>query len=287
VNLSQRPAAPTVADGHEISIIAVVRSAWAHKIIVGVSTAILTAAAIAYGLTATPIFQANVVVTQTHDPTFGGLGGMGGSLGGLASLAGVALGDTDQDHERMAILGSRNLVREFIQRNNLVGVLLPHPKKPATLYQAVDRFSHSVLEINEDKLKGTTTISIDWTDPHVAAQWANAYVALANDTVRARTLNVAGRSVDYLKKQVEETSMVELRRLLYDLIESQTKTLTLANARAEYAFTVVDPATEPEIRISPKRTLLALTGMVLGGLLGAIIAFLYDGLRAPDGSRRH
>jgi len=54
---------------------------------------------------------------------------------------------------------------------------------------------------------------------------------------------------------------------MYDLIEQETKTLMLANARTEYAFTIVDPAVAPEVRIQPKRTLMALGGLVAGLLI--------------------
>jgi hypothetical protein len=40
--------------------------------------------------------------------------------------------------------------------------------------------------------------------------------------------------------------------VLYNLIESETKTLMLANARVEYAFTVVDPAVVPGATCQPQ-----------------------------------
>jgi LPS O-antigen subunit length determinant protein (WzzB/FepE family) len=63
---------------------------------------------------------------------------------------------------------------------------------------------------------------------------------------------------------------------MYNLIETETKTLMLANARVEYAFTVVDPAVAPEIRTSPKRKLIVLSGGVLGGLFGVFAVFVIN-----------
>jgi LPS O-antigen subunit length determinant protein (WzzB/FepE family) len=62
---------------------------------------------------------------------------------------------------------------------------------------------------------------------------------------------------------------------MYNLIENETKTLMLANARSEYAFTLVDPAVTPEVRIRPRRTLMVLIGLLVGGLLGMVIAFAH------------
>ena len=52
---------------------------------------------------------------------------------------------------------------------------------PLTLWHAVKRFRELVLTIREDDANGITTVSIEWTDPAVAARWANDYVALANE----------------------------------------------------------------------------------------------------------
>jgi uncharacterized protein involved in exopolysaccharide biosynthesis len=53
----------------------------------------------------------------------------------------------------------------------------------------------------------------------------------------------------------------------------------LANGKLEYAFTVIDPAVAPEIRISPKRTLMTLIGFAIGCVLGCVIAFIHRGLK--------
>jgi len=61
--------------------------------------------------------------------------------------------------------------------------------------------------------------------------------------------------------------------VIYNLIESQIQTLMLANARDEYAFTVVDPAVAPETRTSPRRKLIVLSGGALGVFFGVLAAF--------------
>ncbi len=70
-----------------------------------------------------------------------------------------------------------------------------------------------------------------------------------------------------------------MQRVMYSLIENETQTLMLANARAEYAFRVVDPAVAPEVRSSPNRTLIVLSGGVLGLFIGTVLAFAINLLR--------
>jgi uncharacterized protein involved in exopolysaccharide biosynthesis len=74
---------------------------------------------------------------------------------------------------------------------------------------------------------------------------------------------------------------------MYTLIENETKTLMLANARAEYAFTVVDPAVPPERKISPHRSIYVLFGSFVGAAVGLFVAYLRRARRAarlsPEG----
>jgi uncharacterized protein involved in exopolysaccharide biosynthesis len=48
----------------------------------------------------------------------------------------------------------------------------------------------------------------------------------------------------------------------------------LANARREYAFTVVDPAVPPELRYYPRRTAMVVIGAIAGLLLGIAAAVI-------------
>ena len=148
------------------------------------------------------------------------------------------------------------------------------PKKKPTLWQAVDKFQKAVLTITDNKRDGTVAITINWTNPHTAARWANGFVALANEFLRARALNDARRNIDYLNGQIAHTNAVEVQKVMYNLIENETKTAMLANGRIEYAFAVVDPAVAPEVRTSPKRTLMVLIGLILGGLAGIAVALV-------------
>jgi uncharacterized protein involved in exopolysaccharide biosynthesis len=137
-----------------------------------------------------------------------------------------------------------------------------------------------VLDIKEEELDGLITVTVDWTDPKVAAQWANEMVALANELLRTRAMDESTRNIDYLNQQLSKTDVVEIRLALYRLIENETKQLMLANGKIEYAFTVIDPAVAPEIRVSPKRTLMTLIGFAIGCVLGSIIAFIHRGLKS-------
>jgi uncharacterized protein involved in exopolysaccharide biosynthesis len=266
----------------EIDVLALCRVVWGYKYLILLTSALCALVAVYLALTATPIYRAEVVVTAVHDGGMSAAASLANQLGGLASLAGVNLaGGSGADREVEAVLESRHLVEEFVKRQDLLPQLFPGVRKPPTLWFGVKEFRENVLSIREDKLKGMTTVAIDWVDPAVAARWANEFVALANEVVRGRALDDASRNIAYLNKQIAQTNVVEVQRVMYDLIESETKTLMLASARTEYAFTVVDPAVPPEVRISPRRALMVILGTLIGLFIGLIVVFFHRVLGRP------
>lgn len=265
--------------GDGIDVVAIIHLIWRYRYFVGAISILFALIAVALALTATEIFRAEIVATEVHDNDLtGNGGGLAGSIGGLASLAGLNIGG-GEDASAQGVLASRHLIEEFIKKQNIQTLLTPKPGKRATLWFAVKRFQETIVTVHNDERKGLTTVTIDWTDPVTAASWANGFLALANELIRARVFDDATRNVEYLNKQITQTSSVEIQRALYNLIESETKRLMLANARAEYAFRIIDPAVSPEVRHSPKRTLWVLSGMALGFILGSALAFGLDAFR--------
>jgi uncharacterized protein involved in exopolysaccharide biosynthesis len=258
-----------------------------YRRFIAIVTVLFAMTAAILSLVATPIFRAQVVVTEAHDNDMGGLAALANQFGGLASLAGVNLGNTGgAGPQARGVLESRWLVEEFIKRNNLVRVILSKPGAKASVWSAAEKFRNSMLTMHEDKLKSLTTVAVNWTDPAVAAEWANGLVALANELLRERAMSDSSSDIAYLNEQLAKTNEIELRRVIYSLIEQETKTLMLAKARKEYAFAVVDPAVPPELRYSPKRTLMTLLGFAFGLIAGTAMAFMHRNFKRPVQQRR-
>ena len=95
-----------------------------------------------------------------------------------------------------------------------------------------------------------------------------------NATVKAQEVAEASRSIEYLKQQVASTSLADLQAMFFELIQSQTETVMLAEVRPEYVFKTIDPAVIPEQKSKPSRALICILGTLLGGLLGVIIVIV-------------
>jgi uncharacterized protein involved in exopolysaccharide biosynthesis len=260
----------------EISLAELWRMVWPRKFLVAGIAAVFLAGAIVYALLATPVYRAEVVVVEARETAGqGGLSSLAGQLSGLASLAGVNVNTAGNNgREHAAVLRSRNLIEQLVVRNKLQPILSRGASQPLSLWKTVRMVKEQVVDVQEDTRRGTITISVEWTDPRLVAAWANSFVALANETIRDKATLDARRNIAYLEKRINETTSLEVQKLMYSLIENETKTLMLANSRAEYAFSVVDPATVPELRVRPRRTLIAWVGLALGLAVGVIVAFL-------------
>jgi uncharacterized protein involved in exopolysaccharide biosynthesis len=264
--------------GADLDLLAMWRFVWGSRYLISVISLLCGLVLLGLAFTITPIFRGETVISPVHSGSIGGNGSLSGQLGGLASIASMAGVNLDSasgaDKESKAILQSRSLVEEFIKKNDLLNVLLPDSKKPPSMWLAVKNFKEGVLTIRDDKRTGLLTIDVDWKDPATAAQWANAFVALANERIRTRAIDQATRNIDFLNKQIPQTSVVEVQRSIYNLIENELKTLMVANARSEYAFTVIDPAVPPERKLSPHRSLYGLFGAFLGFIIGLVTAYV-------------
>ena len=282
---------PPVVEEDDISLLDYWRVLVKHKWLIVAITFICTAAATAAAFLMTPIYRAEVLLAPVSEQgSQGRLSALAGQLGGLASLAGIDIGGAGaSEDEAIATLRSRALIEQFIKDEELLPVLfhekwddergrwkVDDPEKIPTLWDAVTLFSEQIRSVFENKRTGLVTLRIEWTDPHQAARWANLLVERVNAKLRERAIEQARRSIDYLNRELEKTTIVELRQAIYRLIEGQINKIMLANVRDEYAFKVIDPAVVPEKHIRPKRRQMLIIGLVLGLILGVLSAFARD-----------
>jgi uncharacterized protein involved in exopolysaccharide biosynthesis len=240
-------------------------------------TALFAVAGVAYALLATPWYRAEVILVAADKKS---LPGALGQLGGLASLAGVNLA-AGGNQEPLAVLRSKGYARDFITQEGLMPVLLEGIDSggaPPDIRDAVRRFDR-LRSVSEDIKTGVLTLGVRWKDPSLAAQWANAYVMGVNARLRAQALAEAQRNVEYLQKEIAATSIVSLQQSMGRVLEGEMQKLMLARGNDEFAFKVVDPATPPKFRDSPKRTLVVVASTLAGGLFSLLVLLVRAAVR--------
>lgn len=250
--------------------------------------AIFAVLSVAVALVLPEIFRAETTVLEAGEqggPT--GSSAMLSQFGGLASLAGIDLsGLSGNQGNARAVLHSRTLLSEFIERNDLLPVLFADswdaeagrwtvdPEDAPTVWHGVKLLTEEIRSITEDVTLGVIRVTVDWHDPVIAAEWANGLVALANEMVQQQALQDAERNMEFLNRQIEETNVFELRQVLFGLVENEMKTIMLASVQSEYGFKIVDEAVPPEIRTFPHRALICVLGTVLGGFIALAVVLV-------------
>lgn len=270
----------------EVDMISLLRVVWEARYFVIVVTALAALFSVYLAMTATAKFSAHTVVMPATSSASNSGSTLASQFGSLAGIAGIDL-NTTNNSDNLVVLKSRVLVESFITKFDLIE-LLKGERDSLTLWFAVREFQEEILSFLDNDETGSTTVTILWKDPETAARWANNFVALANETIRSRATAEAQNNVDYLNSQIGTTNIAEFKRVLYNLIEIETKTLMLANVRNEYAFSIVDRAVPAEIRSTPKRKLLVFTGTAIGVLLSLVLVFffhLFKRVVVPKGQR--
>ena len=298
----------------EIDLRELFATLWRGKWIIILVTIVFAAGGVFYALSKPDIYQSSVLLAPTQDE--GGAGGLSGQLGGLASLAVISLGGGGSNQTAMAkaVLQSRAFLAGFIDRHNLTIPLMANEAwdtanekwvidrevynpeagewliddegeslKP-TDWDMVKKFKEEHLSLSSNEENGMVTLNIKSQSPSVAKEWAEKLVHDINEHMREQDVKEAEARIGFLEGKLRETNIAGMQQVFYQLIESETRTVMLANAQDEYIFKTVDPAVVPQEKSEPKRALIAIVATMLGGMLGVftvfVIAFIRSG-KAP------
>ena len=290
----------------EIDLRELVITLWHGKWWIFSTTVIATCLAVAFALLSPNIYRAEALLTPSLEQQGGGLSGLASRFGGLASLAGVDLGNKGGDKASIAIeVGkSRLFLGDFIRRHQLAvpllaatgmdkatGELIIDPQTYDTVTQKwvrevpagksleptdweLIKAFRGLVSLNSDPKTGLLTVSVDFYSPQLAKQWVDWLIDDLNHTMKQRDQEEAKRNISYLTEQLSKTSVADMQKVFYQLIEEQTKALMLAEVNQEYVFKVLDPAVIAEEKIKPKRALIVVLGALLGGMLGVMIVLV-------------
>ncbi len=275
----------------QISLKEVLEVLWAGRWRALIFTAVLVAGAIVAAWLAPRKYEASILVSVvTEGPEGSQMGGAVGSVmsqfSGLASLAGLSTANTRRA-ETIAVLQSRALTEDYVRQNDLLPILyarlwdpglkrwkVDDPRKIPTLWTANQYIRHHVRSVTDDAKTGLVTLTITWTNPVVAADWANGFVKATNDYLRAQAIAETDRNIAYLEDQASKTDEVGAQQAIYSILQNQIDKAMLARGTEQYALKVLDPAAPPDDRSSPKPVMWTLLALFTGLLLSLFAAFV-------------
>lgn len=298
---------PQVEDD-EINLSELWLAIWAGKFIIIAITAVFAIASVLYALSKPDVYKASVLLSPVSSQGgSGGLGALAGQFGGLASLAGINLsgGGGDQTSIALATLESRSFIENFIKKHDLLVPLMaakewnsatdslildeelydkktqkwirevkpPQTPEP-TLWEAFTEFK-KMLSVTQDKSTSLITIEVEFFSPTLSKAWLILLVKDINEFIRTQEKEETQASIKYLENELENIQVKNMETVFYQLIEEQTKTMMLAQVKKEYVFKTIDPAQVPDKKSGPKRALIVILGMLIGGFLSLLIILVH------------
>jgi LPS O-antigen subunit length determinant protein (WzzB/FepE family) len=138
------------------------------------------------------------------------------------------------------------------------------------------------LSVSENKKSGLISVSIEYYSPQIAKRWLDLYVSAINKYMQERQMIKVSRNIEYLEAQIEKIEIAGMQEVFYTIIEEQLKSKMLAEASPDYAFTAVSPSMVPQEKSQPKRALICILGVLLGGMLSVLMVIVLHYVRKSD-----
>ena len=291
----------------ELDIRELITSIWAGKLFIFIVTSFFAVASVIYALNLPNIYKAEAVLIAAESKESNGLAGLASQFGGLAGLAGVDIGGGSGNKTQLAleILKSRKFISNFIEKHAILPDLMAAkswdmssnsisynealylpledkwirevkaPKRAKPSMQEAYKVFSKIVDTNSEPESSTITLSVEHISPVIAQQWVNWLIEDINREVKQREVAEAIKSTQFLTEQLEKTKVSDIRSVLYNLVEEQTKTIMFANVRDEYVFKTIDPAIVPEEKFKPRRAVICIAGT----FLGVVLSFFFLVLR--------
>ena len=269
-------------------------------------TAFVSIVGVIYSLLLPNIYESKTMLVPVNSSS--GISGALGSYSGLAGLAGISLpSGGDEGNSAKAIQKISSL--SFFENNILTNIYLPdlmavkswnsktntltfddsiydtnsntwirdysYPKQQIpSAQESFEVFKTENLILSEDKKSGFITLSIKHQSPFVAKQWAELVVNEVNAFYRQKDKSESEKAVSYLNQQISITSLSEIKQVIAQLLQEETKKLTLIEANQYYVFDYIDPPAVMEKKSEPKRALICILSALLGGMLSILLVLI-------------
>jgi uncharacterized protein involved in exopolysaccharide biosynthesis len=242
--------------------------------------------------TSTALLQANI--NQK-----GGANTRNNSLTGIAEMAGIGPGSTGVTPEHLAYqkLKSKEFFEILYNDDRFIANIFAYKtyqKKnnndiysssyddesskwlvPKPIFQEAYHYFHQdYLTVIDNVRKGTTEIRISHPSPVLAAKLLQQVISEVNKFATLDDKAEAKRSLDYLKDQSSKTILVEVKKVLASLIQTEVQTLMMTEVSNEYLYKVIDKPYEPFYRSYPKKSQMVVIGTISSTFI-AIVFSLY------------
>ena len=278
---------------------------WEGKWIIVSLTAFASIFGVIYSLSLPNIYESKALLVPVNSSS--SISGALRSYSGLAGLAGISLpSGGDEGNSAKAIQKIRTL--SFFENNILTNIHLPDLMAFKSWNSETNKVSYneniydtssntwilddsgpmqkipsaqnsfeaykSKLNLIVENKTGFVTLSIKHQSPFVAKQWVELVVNEINSFYEQKDKSKSEKAVSYLNQQISMTSLSEIKQVLAQLLQEETKKLTLIEANQFYVFDYIDPPAIMEQKSEPTRSTICIIIALLGGILSTLLVLL-------------
>ncbi len=279
---------------------------WKGKWIIISITAFVSIIGLIYSLLLPNIYESKAVLASSDSSS--NISRSLQNYAGLAGLAGISLPSGDNEtNSAQAMQKLRSL--SFFENNFLPKIFLPDlmalkswdnmtntlsydeniynentkkwvrdfsfpSKQIPSAQESLKVFITQHLNISEDKRTGFITIRIKHQSPFVAKKWSELLVNEINVFYREKDKLQAEKAVSFLNKQITMTNLAEVKVAISQLLQEETKKLSLIEANQFYVYEYIDPPAVMEKKSEPSRTSICIFSALLGGMLSILFVII-------------
>lgn len=274
-------------DDVEVDVQHIINMLWRSRWLFFAVICVASTVGFIYASLAKPVFEAKAIIAPVSQEK---QSGMLNKLGGLASLAGISVGSQSDPKNYLAIIKSTRFHKHFIEKEKLLKTLYSDclskgggwinecEKKPPTHLEAAVKLKN-ILEIKEDQKTGLITVSMQDNDSELVASVVNRFIFTSNLFLRDKARTQTEKNIKFLSEELKKTRELEIKNVLYSMLEKEMQSKKLVGNKDEFAFEVIDPAYIPKERIYPNRRLILVSSVALGVFISCIIVFLLPAFR--------
>lgn len=295
--------ASVIGRSDEIGLLELFSILWRGKWwIMGVAF-LFAVAGVAYALSLPNMYKSTGIYASAKKESGGAV--MSGQLGGLASLAGVDLGggESSDIDQAMVIVKSWPFLEDLAEENDLAPLVLAvkgwdreegeilwnhevyNPKNkewlgedslvsPGPSSYEVYRALNQMIEASVNAKTGMVAVSVTHYSPVIAERWVRLLINALNAYFKERDIVDARRNIDYLDKRIDQTQIAQMQSVFYRMIESQMKTLMLAEIGEAYLLNEVVPPKVAERKSKPAKAIICILFAIVGGLLSSLAVLI-------------
>ena len=268
-------------------------------------TAFVSIIGVIYSLLLPNIYESKTMLVPVNSSS--GISAALGSYSGLAGIAGISLPtDRDEGNSLKAIQKINSL--SFFENNIMPNIFLPdlmaikswnsktntlvfdesiydtnsntwirdysYPQQQIPSAQESYEVFKKQVSLSQNKNFSFITLSIKHQSPFIAKQWAELVVDEVNAYYRQQDKSGSEKAVSYLNQQISMTSLSEIKQVLAQLLQEETKKLTLIEASQYYVFDYIDPPVVMEKKSEPQRALISIISFLLGWMLSILLVLI-------------